>query len=302
LDARSLVFASQEYKKLRAPWRILIFVLVWVAAALVAAVLAQGLQGSAVTSGPGSALYYWVDFLAVLVATVVSLRWVDGLDWKFVLMGRSSAQPSRLLSGFLMGAIAIGVPCVVLLVTGKLRIASAPQGNWLVAALEMALFLLPAAAAEELLMRGYIFSVLRESIGWKNTLIATSIVFGLLHLRNPGADPETITVVIIAGFFLGTILLVTESLYAAWMAHFAWNLTLAAGFHTSVSGIATAVPNYRVVNSGPAWLTGGSWGPEGGLAAALGMFAFLFYMHGRFRGRISNGPEANGLQGDLKNG
>ena len=302
MDARSLVFVSSDNKQLRAPWRILIFVLVWVAVALVAAVLVQGLQGTPAFAGLGSALYYWVDFIAVLAATFVSLRWVDGLDWKFVRLGRPSAQPSLLTSGFLMGALAIGVPCVVLLLVGKLRITPAAHGSWIVSALEMALFLLPAAAAEELLMRGYIFSVLRESIGWKNTLIATSIVFGLLHLRNPGANPETITVVIIAGFFLGTILLVTESLYAAWMAHFAWNLTLAAGLHTSVSGIVSTVPNYHVVPSGPAWLTGGSWGPEGGVAAALGMFVFLFYLHGRYRGQLANGPAVSEPQGDRKNG
>lgn len=288
MDARSLVFSSPSERKLRAPWRILIFILVWLAVTLVAAALVQGLQGVAALSGVRTILYYWVDFIAVLIATFASLRWVDGLDWKFVLMGRASSQPSLLTSGFLMGMVAIGVPCVLLLATHELRLVPADSGSWTVAAAQMALFLLPAAAAEELLMRGYIFSVLREALGWKTTLVATSIVFGLLHLRNPGADPETITTVIVAGFFLGTILLVTESLYAAWMAHFAWNLTMAAGLHTSVSGLSVAAPNYHVINNGPAWLTGGSWGPEGGVAAALGMFAFLFYMHGRYRQQLQS--------------
>jgi hypothetical protein len=31
--------------------------------------------------------------------------------------------------------------------------------------------------------------------------------------------------------------------------------------------------SYRVDDAGPAWLTGGSWGPEGGAAAAAGMLA-----------------------------
>ena len=260
---------------------------------LVAATLAQGLasaQGAAAVSGMRAILYYWADFVAVLVATFVSLRWVDGADWSFVAMGRSSSRPVLLSSGFLFGAIAIGLPCVALLMTHNLRVVPAASGSSALAAAQMALLLLPAAAAEELLMRGYIFSVLRESIGWKNTLVATSIAFGLLHLRNPGANPETITAVIIAGFFLGTILLVTESLYAAWIAHFAWNWTLAAGLHTSVSGLGVIAPDYHVIDSGPAWLTGGSWGPEGGVAAALGMFALLFYLHGRYRSRLRSLP------------
>jgi membrane protease YdiL (CAAX protease family) len=261
---------------------------VWIAVTLVAATLAQGLQGVTALAGMRVVLYYWIDFIAVLVATFVCLRWVDGLDWKFVMLGSPSSKPALLTSGFLIGMLAIGVPCAALLLLHDLRVVPAASGSWTLAALQMALLLLPAAAAEEMLMRGYIFSVLRESIGWKSTLIATSIAFGLLHLRNPGANPETITAVIIAGFFLGTILLVTESLYAAWMAHFAWNWTMAAGLHTSVSGLAVTAPNYHVIDSGPAWLTGGSWGPEGGVAAALGMFVFLFYLHGRYRGRLQN--------------
>lgn len=244
------------------------------------------MQGFAFLAPFRPVLYYWVDCIAVLAATFVSLRWVDGLDWSFVRLDRPARDVTLLGRGLVMGMIAIGVPCVVLLVSHELSVVPAASGSWYVAAAQMALFLIPAALAEELLMRGYIFSVLRETIGWKNTLIATSIAFGLLHLRNPGANPETIVVVIIAGFFLGTILLVTESLYAAWMAHFAWNFTMAAGLHTSVSGLGVTAPNYHVVDSGPAWLTGGSWGPEGGVAAALGMFALLFYMYGRYRDQL----------------
>ena len=39
--------SSQSERKLRAPWRILIFILVWVAVTLVAAALVQGIQGPA---------------------------------------------------------------------------------------------------------------------------------------------------------------------------------------------------------------------------------------------------------------
>ncbi len=290
MEARSLLFHSTSDRKLRAPWRILIFLLVWLSLTVFAAALLTGLARFPALTAARTVLYYWVDLLAVLVATFVSLRWVDGLDWNFVRLGRSAARPSLLSSGFLMGMLAIGAPCALLLVTNELRAVTAPPGSWFIATAQITLFLLPAAAAEELLMRGYIFAVLRETIGWKTTLIATSILFGLLHIRNPGADAENILVVIVAGFFLGTIVLVTESLFAAWMAHFAWNWTMAAALHTSVSGLPVSAPNYHVIDNGPAWLTGGSWGPEGGVAAALGMFIFLFYLHARYRDRLQARP------------
>lgn len=304
MDARALVFLPSSERKLRAPWRILIFILVWIAVTLVTAALTQAILGSAEQPASRNILYYWLDFGAILIATFVSLHWVDGNasgsgggsgsaggaggagGWNFVRLGRPALRPVSIGSGFLMGMLGIGVPCLVLLATHNLRVVTVQPGSWSGTAARTALLLLPAAAAEELLMRGYVFAVLREAVGWKTTLVATSVVFGLLHVRNPGANAETITVVVIAGFFLGTILIITESLYAACMAHFAWNWTMAAGLHTAISGLPVPAGGYHVMDSGPAWLTGGSWGPEGGVAAALGMFALLFYLYGRHNSRL----------------
>jgi hypothetical protein len=81
-------------------------------------------------------------------------------------------------------------------------------------------------------------------------------------------------------------MLATRSLYAAWAAHFAWNWTMAAVFHMAVSGSGFPTPNYRVVEVGPDWLTGGSWGTEGGIGALLGMSAGLLYLFARPRARL----------------
>lgn len=284
MTARALFFASE--RTLRAPWRIIAFLAVSVATYFVAAAIASGIESTAGAFGLRLVVYTWVSTIALLAATFVCVHWIDGRDWSFVRLGRESARPPLLASGALMGGLAIGVPSVLLLVTHELRVVDAPAGSWLAMAGQAALLLLPAALTEELLLRGYIFAVLRETVGWRWTLVGTSIAFGLLHLQNPGADAEAIVLVIVAGFFLGAIVIVTESLYAAWMAHFAWNWVMAGALHTAVSGLGLATPNYRVIDSGPDWLTGGAWGPEGGLAAGLGMFAFLFYLFGRHMGRL----------------
>jgi membrane protease YdiL (CAAX protease family) len=164
---------------------------------------------------------------------------------------------------------------------GQLKTVSAPDGSWWAVTGITFANLLPAAAGEELFIRGYIFASMRDAIGSRWTLVWTSIVFGLLHMGNPGADAQSIVIVMLAGFFLGSVLLATRSLYAAIAAHFVWNWFMAAGLHTPVSGLAVTTPDYRVIDNGPDWLTGGGWGPEGGFAAALGMFAVLIYLHAR---------------------
>jgi len=215
------------------------------------------------------------------MATWIMLR-IDKQRWNFVGLDRGAAAPPILINGALLGAATIGTASVLLLAIHMLQIEPTAAGSWWAAAGGSALTLLPAAFFEELLMRGFAFAVLRRAGGWRLALIVTSVVFGLLHAWNPGADAESIVAVIVAGFFLGGILLATGSLYAAGAAHFAWNWVMAGALHIAVSGIPSSQPDYRTIETGPDWLTGGPWGPEGGLAAVAAMFVAIFYLYGRY--------------------
>ena len=184
-------------------------------------------------------------------------------------------------AGFPVTMIDVSADALALLAGGWLRVERVPDGSWLGAALAAAIALLPAALWEELLFRGYAFRALAAGAGEWAALVVTSVLFGLVHLTNAGATARSTALVTLAGVFLGAVLLRTGSLYAAWAAHWAWNWTMAAVFHVAVSGIGFAAPDYRVVDAGPDWATGGVWGPEGGAGAALGMGAGLFLMLGR---------------------
>ena len=222
-----------------------------------------------------------VSLVAALIAHQVMLRAFDRRPWSAVGLGKADAHPKLLTKGLLMGMAAIGIPSLLLLASSQLRLIPAGPGNSGVAAALGVLTFLPAAFFEELMMRGYLFMVLREAFGWKAALIFTSVVFGLLHMANPNADPESIALVILAGFFLGAVFLATRSLYATGMAHFGWNWIMGSLMHASVSGIDVPSPDFRIVDNGPDWLTGGAWGPEGGLAAGFGMMISFIYLYAR---------------------
>ena len=232
-------------------------------------------------NNPRDVTFQWLALTSVAIATWIMLR-VEKQPWSFVGLGREAAAPPLVINGALLGAATIGTASVALLAIHMLRIEAAPAGSWLGAAGQSAASLLPAAFFEELFMRGFVFAVLRRAGGWRLALIVTSVVFGLLHAWNPGADAESILAVIVAGFFLGGILLATGSLYAAGAAHFAWNWVMAGALHIAVSGIPSSDPDYRTIETGPDWLTGGPWGPEGGLAAVAAMFVAIFYLYGRY--------------------
>jgi uncharacterized protein len=265
---------------------LLVFSVVLFMSLALAVTLETVMDDAVLRSGYRPLVTEWSFPVGVLIATAISLSWIDGVSWTYVGLGRPAARPRLLVQGFILGGLAIGVPSLLLLITGELRVVPEIRGSWLGGAGLTFASLLPAALGEELLLRGYIFAVLREAIGWRWTLITTSIAFGLLHVSNPGADAESVVLVMLAGFFLGSVLLATGSLYAAVMVHFGWNWVMAALLHTPVSGIAIIAPDYRVVDAGPDWLTGGTWGPEGGLAAALSMFAVVIYLYARYLRRM----------------
>lgn len=266
-------------------WRTIAFYAICIVALILFQALARRFTPSA-AADPQSVVFEWITLVSVLIATWVMVRWVDRLSWREIGLDRAAAAPQVLVRGAALGGLTIGLASLALISIHMLRIETAPAGSWWGDAAHSAFLLLPAAFFEELFIRGYVFAILRRAAGWKLALIVTSIVFGLLHVLNPGADSESILAVMVAGFFLGTILLVTKSLYAAGAAHFAWNWVMSGALHVAVSGLPSPDPDYKVVDSGPDWLTGGPWGPEGGIAAVAAMFIVLFYLFGRYQRRM----------------
>jgi uncharacterized protein len=216
--------------------------------------------------------------VAGVVATAIMLRSIDIRPWSDVGMDRGAVRPLVLLEGWLLGGAAIALACGVLFAAGWLRILPGPDGSWLSAAFSLTFFLVIAALAEELLSRGYLLTTLRDGLGAATAVAVTSVLFGAAHLGNTGVTVQSIFIVTLAGVFLGAIRLAFNSVYASTAAHAAWNWVLAVAFHASVSGTQFESPDYRTVEQGPDWLTGGQWGPEGGLVAALGMLGVLAYL------------------------
>lgn len=286
MNSSNILFNTE--RKLRAPWRILIFIVVLVVVLILSAWLEQSVDRVASWYGYRLLVSEWGVPLGTLLATWIMLKSVEGRSWSLVGLDSGAAMPGTIGYGALLGLLPIAIPCVILLLTGELRSIAQPDGSWWGATGLSFANLLPAAFGEELLLRGYIFAVLREAMGTRFTLISTSVVFGLLHMSNPGADAQSISIVMMAGFFLGSIFLATRSLYAATAAHFVWNWFMAAALHAPVSGLAVSTPDYRVIDSGPDWLTGGPWGPEGGFAAVVGMFVVLIYLHARHLRRMES--------------
>src|SRR4051812_1955834 len=208
--------------------------------------------------------------VAAVAATWFMLERIDHRTWKEVGLHREAAGLRKVVLGFLVGGGMIAAAIALLIAVGWLRLEHVGTviGH---PVMRLTALLIPAALVEELVCRGYVLTAIRDALGWPAAVALTSIAFGLLHLGNPGVDAQAVLLVMLAGVFLAMVRIATDSLYAAWAAHFAWNWVMGALFHAAISGVAFATPGYRYVDAGPDWATGGLWGPEGGMVAGLSM-------------------------------
>jgi membrane protease YdiL (CAAX protease family) len=225
--------------------------------------------------------YSVIGCVAMLVATVVTVRLFRERWSETTRLGADALGAWPVVGGFSAGWFAITVPIGLLIWLGVLHVVPAEPGSWGQGALLAFAILVPAALTEELALRGYAFTLMLRAWGPATAIGVTSVAFGLLHVFNPGVTLQSVAMVTLAGVFLALVRVAFNSLWAAWLAHLAYNFVQAAVFHTTVSGLAIPQPNYRTVPAGPDWLTGGAWGPEAGAAAGGGMLvvSFLLAVH-----------------------
>lgn len=146
------------------------------------------------------------------------------------------------------------------------------------------------AVAEEVLFRGVIFRLVQQRWGTWIALAASALLFGLVHLVNPGATLwGAFAVAVEAGLMLGAAYVATGSLWLPIGLHLGWNFTTVAIFGTIGSGGDAREALVEAVTPGPVWLTGGSFGPEASLisVAVCSVATVLLLISAHRNGRIT---------------
>ena len=146
--------------------------------------------------------------------------------------------------------------------------------------LVMALLLLILAGAfEELVYRGYAFQTLLRDISPVAPILVLSVFFAGGHWNNPSRTLFSTINTVLAGIWLATAYLKTRSLWFPTALHVGWNFVMGAVFGLPVSGLF--IPQHPILVStsdAPLWLTGGSYGPEGGATATVIVIASMVFI------------------------
>ena len=278
-----------EFGRLRSGWRLVIYAFAFIAASLL---LVSVLRGAFV-AGRGVGLphaEFFVELVyrlsilaAALAAGYLCARLLEALPWRSLGLTLHQGWLRDLVIGSAIGFAALALAVGIATVPGGLKFSFA-RGEMLLAAgkslLSSGVLLLVAALAEEAAFRGYGLQTLtRAKLTWFGILL-TSVPFGLGHLWNPNVVPVvTFSNTVLAGVWLAIAYLRTRSLWCPLGVHFGWNWALGWFFGLPVSGMRiVSSPLLLGEDVGPKWLTGGSYGIEGGVACTIALVVFTLFI------------------------
>lgn len=124
--------------------------------------------------------------------------------------------------------------------------------------------------AEELMTRGFLLPIL--GLRWRVWIgvLLSSLVFSLLHSFNPNLTLIALLNLFLFGLFTAFYALREGGLWGVFAFHGIWNWIQGSIYGFEISGQAfDSSIVLDLMEVGPDWLTGGAFGPEGGIIVTL---------------------------------
>jgi membrane protease YdiL (CAAX protease family) len=219
---------------------------------------------------------------AALIAGYLCARLLERLPWRSLGLTLHAGWFRDLFIGCVVGFVSLALAVGIATAWKGLSFSfnHAPLTSLARSMVGSGVLLFVAALAEEAMFRGYALQTLtRARLAWLGVFL-TSVPFALAHLDNPNVVPGvTFANTAIAGIWFGVAYLRTRSLWLPWGLHWAWNWALGWFFGLPVSGgKITSNPLLNATDIGPAWLTGGAYGIEGGVACTVALVLSTFFL------------------------
>src|SRR5215813_10038185 len=271
-DTFEFIFFNE--RGLRPGWRLLIFLAILFAIFMgirfllrpFAARLPQGMVPTVLI--PNEA----VQFLVVVFASWIMSRIERRNMGEYGLPLKNSAALSRFIRGYIFWGF---LPLTLLLVTlravhafyfGKLALHDGQIFYWAAAWGVSFIFV---ALREEYLLRGYSLYTLAEGIGFWPAAVVLAALFVYLRNGNPGETRIGIIMTAFFALFAAAALRYTGNLWLAVGAHAGWDWGESYFYGVNDSGAQASGHLLNPQTPGPAWLNGGTVGPEGSILALL---------------------------------
>lgn len=276
------VFLSPGDGRLRAGWRILLFLLLLVGLAVSAQLAIKWMMGGIpkTTTDLRNFIVIAIAAVSATLAVPIARKWLDrrtltslGLKWN-----RQALEDT--LFGWLLSGAMVATLFLIMHWSGLVEVSGINWGKRPMDANELGRFAIWLATVgwgslivllcmdvvvawwEELVFRGYLFQNLIEGVGLSLAVLVSCLLYGLIHGANPNATLLSSAIIVLFGFLRLYGYLATGQLWLSFGMHIGWNFFQGPIFGYAASGHETATLIDQVP-VGPDWLSGGKFGPEG---------------------------------------
>src|SRR6202140_976395 len=183
--------------------------------------------------------------------------------------------------GFLLGFLEITAVVGLIYafggyVFGPLALHGAQVAHWAVLWLLCLIFV---GLFEEFLFRGYSLFTLSTGVGFWPAAILLSLLFAAVHLENSGEGRVGVAGVFVVGLLWCFTVRRTGSLWFAVGMQAAFDFGETFLYSVPDSGVVLPGHLSNATLHGPAWLTGGTVGPEASVFDFVLLFIFFYVIH-----------------------
>ncbi|WP_294389514.1 CPBP family intramembrane glutamic endopeptidase [uncultured Clostridium sp.] len=171
--------------------------------------------------------------------------------------------------GLILGAITMSIVAVIIIATGNVKLVnpiSKPQVS--ISLLYGLIGFIFVGFGEEILSRGYIMSVLKQTRNKWLILIGPALIFAALHLGNEGIDVLAFINLFLVGVLFAYMFMKSKNIWMPIGYHITWNYFQGYIWGFGVSGISVN-GLYKVENVTNNIINGGAFGPEGGIIVTI---------------------------------
>ncbi len=268
--------------RLRAGWRILAFLVLFMGINLLAQAILKAAYGGIprTTEYLRTSIVIALAALAATIAVPLARKYLDKKNVRSLGLPLSARTGKDLVFGFLLSGLMAGAVFLVMMGAGLIEVTGlswggdTPAGSDLgtvAAYLAVAsvgslafLFLIDVVVGwwEELVFRGYLLQNMIDGMGLWIAVAISCVLYGLIHMANPNAGLLSGAIIVLFGFLRIYGYLATKMLWLSMGMHIGWNFFQGPIFGYAASGHQTA-SLIAQSPTGPAWLSGGDFGPEG---------------------------------------
>jgi len=276
--------------KLRAGWRILFFILTLFSIAFGVSIIVSRVKRicAPLSLIPPLPIPYpyrllierSLIFFLLLFVSAIFARFVDKRPARTIGFSFHKGFLKEYLLGLIISFILVGVIFLIEWAVGLIKVETSLITKELIFKVGFIslVFFIFQSAFEELLFRGYLFQNLIAGTNEIAAIVILSTIFGLAHLGNPNATLLSTVNTVLAGVWLSIAYIKTRSLWFPSGLHFSWNYFMGTIFGLPVSGVSEGSSLLRSIHQKGRILTGGSYGPEGGLICTIILTIVTWYI------------------------